>query len=75
MTARYDIFFKLYNIGAPNNLLTNGPAEPLMKTFTSPYTYINPFATNANLNPSFPPQMFNGSQLVSLYNDFINSKL
>jgi subtilase family serine protease len=68
MTARYDIFFKLYTIGSPRNLLTNGPDEPIMKTFTSPYTYINPFATNANLNPSFPPQMFNGSQLVSLYN-------
>jgi hypothetical protein len=68
MTTRYDIFFKLYNIGTPRNLLINGSAEPCMKTFISPYTYIHPFATNASLNPSFPPQMFNGSQLLSLYN-------
>ena len=67
MTARYDIFFKLYNICAPGNLLTNCPSEPCMKTFISPYTFIHPDATTANLNPSFPPQMFNGSQLLNLY--------
>jgi subtilase family serine protease len=64
---RYDIFFKLKLIRAPSNLLTNEPSSPVMKTFLSPYTYINPHATTANLNPSFPPQMFNGSQLLSLY--------
>lgn len=65
---RYDIFFKLYRVSAPNNLLTNKPANPCMKTFITPYTYINPYATNANLNPTFPPQTFNGSQLINLYN-------
>jgi subtilase family serine protease len=39
-----------------------------MKPYITPYTYINPNAKNASLNPSFPPQMFNGSQLLNLYN-------
>jgi subtilase family serine protease len=39
-----------------------------MKTFITPYTNIHPDVTNSSLNPSFPPQFFNGSQLLSLYN-------
>jgi len=65
---RYDIFFKIYAVRAPTNLLINElPNVPVMKTFISPYTYINPNALNSSLNPSFPPQTFNGSQLLSLY--------
>jgi subtilase family serine protease len=64
--TRYDIFFKLRFIPSPKNLLEN---VPTMKTYISPYTYINPNATTSvNLNPNFPPQTFNGSQLLSLYN-------
>jgi subtilase family serine protease len=62
---RYDIFFKLHYVSSPKNLLTN---DPKMKTYITPYTYIHPYATTANLNPNFPPQTFNGSQLLSLYN-------
>jgi len=62
---RYDIFFKLHNVSAPKNLLTY---DDKMHTYISPYTFINPYTSNANLNPTFPPQTFNGSQLLSLYN-------
>jgi len=41
---------------------------PSMKTFMTPYTNIHPNVANSSLNPSFPPQFFNGSQLLSLYN-------
>jgi subtilase family serine protease len=64
----YDIFFNLYSVRARNNLLKNEPVIPCMKTFINPYTFIHPNATTSNLNPIFPPQIFNGSQLLSLYN-------
>lgn len=61
----YNIFFKLYNVATPKNLIQN---VPTMKTFFTPFTYIHPHAINSGLNPNFPPQTFNGSQLLSLYN-------
>jgi hypothetical protein len=42
---------------------------PIMQTFAAPYSYIHPQAVTAtNMNPTFPPQFFSGSQLLSLYN-------
>jgi len=67
---RYNIFFKIRTIPSPKNLIqyTSTPIIPSMKTYVSPYTYIHPDAINSTLNPEFPPQTFNGSQLLSLYN-------
>jgi subtilase family serine protease len=62
---RYDIFFNLRNIKSPKNLLTYVPS---VKNFITPYTYIHPNAISSSLNPNFPPQFFNGSQLLNLYN-------
>jgi len=46
------------------NLVFKMPSvsKPVMKTFLAP------FASIINPNPLFPPQMFNGPQLVELYN-------
>jgi len=52
---RYDIVFKMPS-GSQDFF------KPVMKTFLAP------FASTTNPNPTFPPQMFNGPQLVSLYN-------
>jgi len=60
---RYNIVFKL-NLREPK-LLQN---EQVVKPYISPYTYRDPNATNSSLNPTFPPQSFNGSQLLNLYN-------
>jgi hypothetical protein len=60
-----NLSFRLRNFG----LKVPPPVKKAtMKTYMTPYTYIHPDASIANLNPTFPPQTFNGSQLLSLYN-------
>ena len=56
----YDILFKLYTISPRTNLIKD---TPKMKTFFSPFA-----STPSNLNPTFPPQSYSGTQLLSLYN-------
>ena len=63
---RYDINFKLHKKNSPS--VKPNEITPTMKNFINPYAYIHPDATNSNLNPSFPPQTFNGSQLLNIYN-------
>uniref|UniRef100_A0A6C0JF69 Peptidase S53 domain-containing protein n=1 Tax=viral metagenome TaxID=1070528 RepID=A0A6C0JF69_9ZZZZ len=63
---RYNIVFKL-NVRQPK-FLQNTPSVPTAKTFKAPYTYVHPDAINSSINPTFPPQNFNGTQLLNLYN-------